>query len=66
MTDIASIREKSMEDLKKMSLELVKEQTKLRFQRSTGEMMQTQQFSAIRKTRARIKTVINERGHADE
>ena len=66
MTDLKALKAMSVDALSKRSAELVKEQVKLRFQRSYGEMTQTHQFTALRKERARIETIINERGQEDE
>jgi len=66
MSETKSLRELSMTDLKKRSNEIIKDQVKLRFQRSLGEMTQTHQFAALRKERARIETIIKERGQTDE
>ncbi len=66
MTDLKALREMSLEALKQRSTELVKDRVKLRFKRCVGEMSQTHQFAALRKERARIETIIRERGQTDE
>ena len=57
----AEIREKTIDELSVLLLELRKEQFNLRMQNATGQLAQNDQFNKIRKDVARIKTVINEK-----
>ncbi len=55
---IAEIRGKGQEELKGLLLSLKKEQLSLRFQQATGELASGARFKQIRRTIARIKTVM--------
>ena len=55
------IREKSVADLKKELQALLKEQFNLRMQRGMGEMARVHLFKQVRRSIARIKTIINEK-----
>ena len=55
---IAEIRTKSKEDLKGLVLSLKKEQFNLRFQAATGELANRGRFKDVRRTIARIMTVM--------
>lgn len=57
----AEIREKTIDELSVVLLELRKEQFNLRMQNGTGQLAQIDQFNKIRKDVARVKTVINEK-----
>lgn len=57
----AEIREKTIDELSVLLLELRKEQFNLRMQNGTGQLAQNDQFNKIRKDVARVKTVINEK-----
>jgi large subunit ribosomal protein L29 len=59
---MTELRAMSLADLKTASMAVLKELLKLRFQRSMGEMTQVHRFSALRRERARLLTVINEKG----
>jgi large subunit ribosomal protein L29 len=61
----AELRQKSMSDLDKELLELLRAQFNLRMQRSIGQASRPDQFSKLRRDIARIKTVLNERAKAD-
>ena len=63
---VKELRDMPIKELKILSVSLLKEMAKLRFQRGMGDMVQTHRFSALRRERARVKTVINERGCTDE
>ena len=54
------LRDKSVEELNKELIDLLKEQFNLRMQQATGQQAQTHQFGAIRRDIARIKTVLRE------
>ncbi|MDR1781929.1 MAG: 50S ribosomal protein L29 [Bacilli bacterium] len=58
---IEEIREKSIAELNEQVVELKKELFDLRFQQATGQLEQHGQLKAIKKTIARIKTVITEK-----
>ena len=55
---IAEIRAKSAEELKGIVLSLKKEQFNLRFQAATGELANRNRFKEVRRTIARIMTVM--------
>jgi len=55
---IAEIRAKSKEELKTLVLSLKKEQFNLRFQAATGELANKGRFKDVRRTIARILTVV--------
>lgn len=58
---VSEIREKSNEELANEIKSLKDELFTLRFQNATGQLQNTARMSEIRKTIARIKTVITER-----
>ena len=58
------INAKKDPQLKELIVELKKEQMNLRFQKSAGELTNTARFREVRRTIARIHTVINQRKHA--
>ena len=58
---VSEIREKSNEELANEIQSLKDELFTLRFQNATGQLQNTARMSEIRKTIARIKTVITER-----
>lgn len=62
--DIEDVRTKTDDELKDQLMSLRKEQFNLRFQRATGQLEGTARFGQIRKSIARIKTVMTERQHA--
>lgn len=55
------IREKSVSELTDKVLELKKELFELRFQQATGQLEKPNQLREVKKTIARIKTVITEK-----
>jgi large subunit ribosomal protein L29 len=55
------LRNKSITELKQELLELMREQFKLRMQKSNERLNRNHQFKAIRRDVARIKTVLNEK-----
>ncbi len=55
------LREKSPAELEESLLELRKEQFNLRMQRGTGQLSRPSEMNRVRKTIARIKTVLNEK-----
>jgi len=58
---IVDIKTKSDDELNQELLNLAKEQFNLRFQQSGGQMENTAQVRKVRRTIARIKTVLTER-----
>ncbi len=56
----SEIRSKSKEELSEELLSLRKEQFNLRLQRATGQMTRPHEYSRVRKSIARVKTVIAE------
>lgn len=57
----ADVRTKSVDELKDELLKLRKEQLNLRFQRSTGQLENTAAMRLVRKSIARLKTVLSEK-----
>ena len=55
------LREQSETELREELLKLRREEFNLRMQRSTGQLVRTDQFGKIRRNIARIKTVLNEK-----
>lgn len=58
---IEEIREKTISELNDQVLELKKELFELRFQQATGQLEKPNQLKEVKKTIARIKTVITEK-----
>ena len=58
---IEEIREKSISELNDQVLELKKELFELRFRHATGQLETGAQLKEVKKTIARIKTVITEK-----
>lgn len=58
---IEEIREKTVPELNDKVLELKKELFELRFQQATGQLEKPSQLIEVKKTIARIKTVITEK-----
>ncbi len=61
MEKFKTIKEKSVEDLKKMEQDLHKEAMNLRFQQAQGALKNTARRGQIRKEIARIKTAISQK-----
>ena len=57
---IEDLKGKSADELKKMLLDMRKEQFNLRFQLSGGQLENTAQMRKIRRDVARIKTIMNQ------
>ncbi len=57
----ASLREMSIEDLKKERLALSQEQFNLRMQKASGQLKRTHQFKQVRHNIARINTILKEK-----
>lgn len=58
---IEEIREKSISELNDQVLQLKKELFELRFRQATGQLETVAQLKEVKKTIARIKTVITEK-----
>ncbi len=56
----SELRQKSVEELNNQLLELLREQFKLRMQKSTGQLSQTHQIQQVRRDIARVKTLLTE------
>ncbi|RMF18413.1 MAG: 50S ribosomal protein L29 [Gammaproteobacteria bacterium] len=57
----AELRNKSVEELKKELLELLKQQFNLRMRKATGQLNQTHLMKQVRRDIARVKTVLTEK-----
>jgi large subunit ribosomal protein L29 len=64
MTKIADVRGKSADELQEMLVDLRKEQFNLRFQRATGQLEAVGRIKEVRRTIARVKTIVAERSRA--
>lgn len=65
MLDIKEIRDLSTEDLNQEVEDLKEELFNLRFQQAVGQLDDTARLRTVKKTIARILTVINERSQAE-
>ncbi|NOZ53654.1 MAG: 50S ribosomal protein L29 [Gammaproteobacteria bacterium] len=57
------LRKKTTKELQEELQELLKEQFKLRMQKGSGEMAHPAQFKIVRRSIARIKTIMTETGN---
>ncbi|WP_369600949.1 50S ribosomal protein L29 [Hahella sp. SMD15-11] len=57
----AELRKKSVEELKKDLLDLLKQQFNLRMRKATGQLNQTHLMKQVRRDIARVKTVLTEK-----
>jgi len=57
----SEMREKSVEELNAHLIELLQEQFNLRMQSSTGQLAQTHQLRIVRRSIARVKTILTEK-----
>ncbi len=55
------LREKTVDELKAELLELLKEQFNLRMQHATGQLSNSSQLKKVRRTIARVKTIIRQK-----
>jgi large subunit ribosomal protein L29 len=55
------LRSKSVEELQQELMSVLKEQFSIRMQHATGQLSNTAQLKAVRRTVARIKTIMNEK-----
>ncbi|CAH9055158.1 50S ribosomal protein L29 [Pseudoalteromonas holothuriae] len=60
----SELKDKSVEELNAELLELLREQFNLRMQVSTGQLAQTHELKKVRRSIARVKTVINQKAGA--
>jgi large subunit ribosomal protein L29 len=56
----AELRDKTADQLQDEILKLKKEQFNMRFQKATGQLENTAQVGKVRRTIARMKTILNE------
>ncbi|SDK36278.1 MULTISPECIES: 50S ribosomal protein L29 [Ferrimonas] len=58
------LREKSVEDLNAELLSLLREQFNLRMQNATGQLKQTHELKKVRRSIARVKTILTQKAGA--
>ena len=58
------LKEKSVEELNAELIELLREQFNLRMQHSTGQLEKTDQLRKVRRSIARVKTILTEKAAA--
>ena len=61
---VQDLRAKTEDELKTQLMDLRKESFNLRFQRASGQLENTSRVREVRRTIARIKTILNERTRA--
>ena len=61
MSDVADLRQRTIDELNDELTNLKREQLNLRFQRASGQLESTSRVRDVRRDIARINTVINER-----
>jgi large subunit ribosomal protein L29 len=59
---VSELREKSVEDLTKELLALMKERFNLRMQKGAGQPLKSHLFKKVKLGIARIKTILKEKG----
>ena len=59
--DTKTLREKSVDELKRVLNDLLKEQFNLRMQHATGQLQNTAALRKVRRNVARVKTLIREK-----
>ena len=57
----SELRGKSVEELKKERVDLLKEQFNLRMQKATGQLSQPHRFRQVRSAIARINTILQQK-----
>lgn len=57
----AELRDKSVEELDKQLIELLREQFNLRMQKASGQLNQSHLLGQVRKDIARVKTVLSQK-----
>ena len=60
----AELKDKNAEELNAELLNLLREQFNLRMQQSTGQLEKTDQLRKVRRTIARVKTILTEKANA--
>jgi large subunit ribosomal protein L29 len=55
------LRQKSVEDLQKELIALTREQFNLRMQRGSGQLSKPSQMKVVRRSIARVKTILNQK-----
>jgi large subunit ribosomal protein L29 len=63
--DAKALRAKSADDLEGELLELSREAFNLRMQKGTGQLSRPNQIRDVRRSIARVKTILNERRRAE-
>jgi large subunit ribosomal protein L29 len=58
------LREKSVEELNAELINLLREQFNLRMQQSTGQLEKTDQLRTVRRSIARVKTILTQKANA--
>jgi len=58
------LKEKSVEELNAELLNLLREQFNLRMQHSTGQLEKTDQLKKVRRSIARVKTILTQKADA--
>jgi large subunit ribosomal protein L29 len=58
------LRDKSVEELNAELLNLLREQFNLRMQHSTGQLEKTDQLKKVRRSIARVKTILTQKADA--
>ena len=61
----AELRNKSVEDLNKELMELLREQFNLRMQKGTGQLARPHQMKQVRRSIARVKTLLREKAGSE-
>ena len=59
--DANELRQKTPDELRDQLASLKKEAFNLRFQQATGQMENTAQMRVVRRSAARVKTILNEK-----
>jgi large subunit ribosomal protein L29 len=59
--DVSELREKSVDELKEVLLEQLRDQFNHRMQKTTGQLNQSHLLPEVRKNIARVKTLITEK-----
>ncbi|MFM2485498.1 50S ribosomal protein L29 [Celerinatantimonas yamalensis] len=60
----SELKDKSVEELNAELLSLLREQFNLRMQASTGQLAQTHLLKNVRRSIARVKTILNQKAGA--
>ena len=60
------LKTKTMDELKKLLMDIKKKQFNLRFQQSQGQLQNTAEIRAVRRDVARLKTFLAQQSDADQ